>query len=370
MALQVVTGEENADQEVTVPVPGRASPLRLRFQPLASGSSQPLSTVIFADEQTVVPVPDQNGAIDTPFGSGQNAIDACPSGGTIMMTPGIYAGLSITGSVLQFIGMANRPSNGSVTVDITVGANLTARFESMVVAFTAVDGANLHFFNCQASGAFVADGTLTARLSRVEDVTGPPLSLNADDCDLGTIAAQNAILDGCTFAGDVTVTNTLVIRNAKSFGAVVLNATTIDIDTESFRRAVFAGVVFNGVVTGFGGGTLWWGKNSGITVGVFVPPGAGKQNYTGMSTSEANTQIIAPRRGVLCFLSADSNTTLKFTVRVGGADTLLSVICTGGTQQDTTHFVDVPKDALIGVAAQNGGDPIASGSAQVSAVFV
>lgn len=369
MALVVVTGEENADQEVSVPVPGRASPLRLRFALGSSFSGLPLSTVTFADDGTAVPLADQNGAIVTPFASGQDAIDASPSGGTIMLAPAVYNGLTAD-KPLQFVGMCERPSPNTVTLDIAVETNLTVCFGNCTVAFTAETDAILRAFNSQLSGAFDDTGVVDARESRIEDITGTP-TITASVCQVANVAAIDATLEFCSFTGDVTCSGTLTIKGATSFGAVALNATNIVIDAESLRLAVFAGVVFNGVVSGFGGSTLTWGRNTGLVVGNFPNPGAALQNYTGSNIgNEAQNQVFAPRRGVLCFLIAKSTATFKFTVRVNGADTTLTVTVAASTVRDITHFVEVQASDLISVQAQNGGDPIASGSCLASCVFV
>jgi len=375
--LVVVTGEENANQEVTVPVPGRASPIRFRFVvPSSGGAAVPLSTVTFADEGTTVPLADQNGAIVTPFADVVDAVLASPANGSVMLTPGLYGPVSID-KPLQFIGLAERPSSGTVTLDINVQTNLSAYFESCVVPFTADADAVLTFYNCQASGSFPAGGTLNARLSRLEDITGfidgsGRPAINAFDCtEVTGIEANVATFVRCAFAGNITCDTTLTIKEASSFApGITITATTIDIDAESLRLAVFAGVTFVGAVTGFGGGMLYWGKLTGVIVGVFVPPGSGRQNYTGASVTEANTQIFAPRRGVLCFLTALSSVNLKFTARVNGVDTTLTVTVNNNTQTDTTHFVEVQKGDLISLASQDGGTPGASGSALASAVFL
>lgn len=374
--LTVVTGEENAGQELSVPVPGRASPLRLRFRTGGSGGSgAPLSTVLFADVGTAVAPADQNGCVLTPFGPLQDAINANPSGGTIMLTPGDYGvGLTLSDDA-QFSGMAAQGASVPVLVsDITIDGGVAAWFENMTVAFTAGANAALEFFNCQAGGIFgdgTGTGSLFARLCQLGDVTGAGILFNAFRCQCGAVSADDATFTECSLTGNVTVVGTLRILNATHFDpGLTLTAANIEIDAESLRRAVFAGTTFVGTVSGFSGDVLYWGKLNAIIVGVFLPPGAARQNYTGMNTTEANTQIFAPRRGVLCFLIGLSTAQLKFTLRVNGVDTALTVTVNNSTVRDTTHFVEVQAGDLIGIAAQDGGNPAASGSALVSAVYV
>lgn len=379
--LTVVTGEENAGQEVAVPVPGRASPLRLRFTPGGpSGGITPLSTVLFADVGTVLDPTLADGSIAKPFATLQDAIDASPVGGTIYLTPGNYGNTNLLQADAQFYGMSAKQSvSGAVEVGgITLDMNTVSYFENMSVSGDINGSSAVEFLNCFVSSFTVnAAGSIGARLSSVLSLTGTNSgSFFAENCFVGSVAAFDTIsLSNCSINGNVestTVAGTLTIRNCTfASGAVTLTATTIDIDAESLRNAVFAGCTFVGAVSGFSGANLTWGRNSALLVGAFPNPGIALQNYTGADVfTEARNQVFAPRRGVLCFLVAKSTVIFKFTVRINGVDTALAVTVNNSTVRDTTHFVEVQAGDLVSLQAQDGGDPAASGGCLASCVYV
>jgi hypothetical protein len=188
--------------------------------------SNPLTSAIFVDRNTAVPLTEQNGFIGTPFELINTAITACPTGGTIYAAPGDYSAegaINIpAGKNITIIGLGYTSNSVILGSPVNVDAGGTISLVS-VTAFTLnlVDlttTGNLN--NCVIVANVIGNGTLLVKSSTVAGQI-LALSLNGEKSNFqGNITIStgaNCIFTDCIFsainftfsgvAGTVTLDN-------------------------------------------------------------------------------------------------------------------------------------------------------------------
>lgn len=351
MTQVLSTGDENAGQEMNLPVPGRASPLRVRA---IDGTSlgaliPPLSTVIFADANTAVPVAEQNGSIAAPFASLAAAIaevpDAFANGRTIMLTPGDYgAPVPIGSKSITFMGLAQPGSLDQPTIQVEPDAS-SVYFQNVSVFFDAVNSPTIELLNCQAGGEAGA-ALVVARQTVFTGQTTNVGLLRAFECDVNILTGDEATLDECHLSGDITITGTLTIRNVRTVQpGLTISATSIVVDSHTLRELVFAGTTLTGTVTGYSGAVFSWGALVANNNEFF---NVGTRANAATTPTEDIVRFFASRRGVLCsmhgFAVVNPST---LTLRVNSGNTPLAVSPNGGEAHNGASFVEVQQGDTI-----------------------
>lgn len=359
MVQVLTTGDENAGQEMSVPVPGRASALRVRPTPGSELPLAPLSTVLYVDGGTTTPLASQNGSIATPFAAVATAVPAAANDDSILLTPGFPYTATINSRSLALLGISSKPNNGSPAVLLTLTlVSSSVRIEN-ITATLDFDDSDCTALNCFLEGTFTNSSSLFATRCSFGVLDGPS-ALTGFDCDVGEVTnAGDVTLDSCTLNSDITASSSITIRNVRTVGAgLTITAPSIVVDSHTLRELVFAGVTFVGTVSGYSGALISWGAQA-ATAGGYLNLGT-RVNPLTVGINE--TLTLAGRRGVLCGLTAYSNVDTVLTAYKDFGATALTVNPNNAVARNGTTFVvyEAGESFAMEVTSTPGGQAIAT----------
>lgn len=229
----------------------RTSPSGPNVETGGGGSDDPLSSTLYVDPNTLVPVPDQTGFIGLPFATAQKALDALVSDGVILISAGTGAGSVTTARAASIRSTGARASasldavvlGGDMDVfGVVVALDVTETTQSLLTAGDSVVLGDItthtaRLTNCGVSGHISVDsaaltGTTAASLSAVGaedlpftdsfvsgDVTSGGALLGVGSQVSGDVTVQSAVLDRCTFSGSLSIV-TSALCNFCIFAAV------------------------------------------------------------------------------------------------------------------------------------------------------
>jgi len=379
MAQILETGDENAGQEMTIPVPGRASPLRIRTVSAGSiGGGVPWGSASFVDPQTTLAPAAQTGAPGTPYESAQLAADNSTDGNAIVLGPGDAGSLALVSQAFTYFGFGlisqsftafDRPRIDAVSFSDATGSNLANRFVNIEVT-GAVD---LNF-----------EGYLGAEGSQFDDTVTGALLCELVSCYMvaaltcSQVVARDTIFEGvintnsCTFR-DCTTSADVVLasgtfRNHTFAVAQDVNGADVSIDCASLASW------HSSVSTRTGGGfavldgpavAAFWGAST-LTTTQFLNPWA-PSGFTVAAATTAWIPTLGLRRvahSIRATIGVAQAVDITFTLLVGAtvaglAATALTVtIPVGNLSAEfdlTTSLVTVASGDIMAMQVAHGG---------------
>lgn len=257
MTQILTTGDENAGQEMSLPVPGRASPLRARAVSASSiAAGVPWGSTMFVDPQTTLAPAAQTGAPATPFESAQLAADAGGDLDSIVLGPGDCGSLVLLQKAFTFYGFGlltlgnlalERVRIASVAYTDPAVSNKQLRFVNIDIVGTTSLNAEGYlagegcYFEDAITGALFADFTRCACFSTVGAGQVDALSSTFADA----VTADFANFQLCTTGADVTATVACTFRNHTFTAGITVTSPSIELDAYSMATAITAGVTFS-----------------------------------------------------------------------------------------------------------------------------
>ncbi len=265
MALVLQTGDENAGQRISIPVPGRSTPLVVTPVTGGGGAVAPLSNVLYVDGGTATAPGDQDGSDDAPFSTLTAAVASLDGSllpeAVILMVPGDYSGeaavVSTYTGTLVIQGITVGPINQigttipALTCDVLYISNVKTGVVTCGVLFA--DGVN---FNGDVTCAAFLEAYRTNFDELLEVTLAQDVFL--DDCTLTSLEATDGIVTAvhCTFDDIVGATSLIAescifTGNAAVVGAADLNLCTFETETAltltTLVGSKFENITFNGV---------------------------------------------------------------------------------------------------------------------------
>jgi len=368
----LTTGDDNTGQQMSVPVPGRASPLVVSTADASSLGGAPWGSASFVDPLTALPLASQTGAPASPYESAQLAADNTTDGNVIVLGPGDAGPVSLVQQSFTFYGLG--------LLDQTFAATNRPRIAGLTFADPSLSNLVQRFVNVELTDAVLlnAEGYLSAQGCEFQLAIAGVLQSEFNDCVCrDTVTAEGLTSIGSAFDGEVTTTfatfqtsttngnvnasTACSFRNHTFGGAITVTSPAISLDYYSFAQATAAGVTFTTPPTivdpPAGGSYVYYFRYNGTADGQFF---AGPSGQGTPVPNEGQGSIVAVRAGTLqnlrvrCFNGVVSNAAVAFTVRVNGADT--GITC-------TLNPGDTDGSDLVNTAALAAGDNLSFGVA-------
>jgi hypothetical protein len=241
MAARVLTTQNPTGSQIEIPTTNIGTIVVEALDP-AAASSTVLSNVLYADNGTAVPVPDQNGSINAPFGTLVAGIAGTPASGTLLVTPRNYAPEG-TITIAQSITIASiNPTvvSSILLQNLTINGGLVFAAQGIVVGgTTASPGGGVAVLYESQLGVVTGILNLTLYQQSVLTAATALASLTATESTIGanvTCSGSTVTLNLCSFSNGISITF------SGGPGTLVMDAT-------SYQNFVAAsGVIVNGSI--------------------------------------------------------------------------------------------------------------------------
>lgn len=173
-----------------------------------------LSTLVFVDGGTLVPVAQQNGSIGAPFSTIQAGVDGlASSGGVVLIAPGVYDEAVSASGFVRLESMFPSELLTPCVIITSVTATATGTVELLgvrVITYTASITLSVTFFH-----------------STVNTLNAPAATVNARGCSLGPITCLSIFnSDNCVHSGLITYSSATA-TNTFSNGCIFTSAANI-----------------------------------------------------------------------------------------------------------------------------------------------